>query len=161
MRRLYAHPLMAATAILLVGLVLFLFPAAAHAQSASDGFNPAANDAVHALAVQPDGRVVVGGDFTSIGGTVRQRIARLTPGGRFDASVTATADATVRAVAVQPDGKIVVAGDFLNVVGQGRSRIARLNADGSLDAPSRATARSWWAALLRRWRGSRGPTSPV
>jgi pilus assembly protein FimV len=45
--------------------------------TAEDGFNPNANDFVHALTVQPDGKILAGGRFTQIGGQPRNRIARL------------------------------------------------------------------------------------
>ena len=52
-------------------------------------FDPGANDAVNALAVQADGRILVGGNFTTMGGgaagnTPRNRIARLNPDGTLD-----------------------------------------------------------------------------
>ena len=43
------------------------------------GFHPvlSSNGIVNCLAVQPDGRVVIGGTFTSVNGTNRHNIARL------------------------------------------------------------------------------------
>ena len=60
-----------------VVLVLLCAPQPAAAQSALDGFDPGANDSIRSLAVQPDGKVLVGGYFTSVGGQARNRIARL------------------------------------------------------------------------------------
>ena len=45
--------------------------------SLDTSFDPNANDLVFAVAVQADGKILVGGDFTSIGGQPRNRIARL------------------------------------------------------------------------------------
>ena len=114
------------------------------AQSPEDGFNPGANDRVNAVAVQPDGRIVVVGSFTTLGGggmgtTSRSRIARLNADGSLDGTFDPGANDSVSAVAVQSDGKIVVAGAFSLLGGGGsgttpRGRIARLNSDGSLDA---------------------------
>ena len=42
-----------------------------------DSFNPSADNWVAAIAVEPDGKFVVGGYFTSIAGKARSRIARL------------------------------------------------------------------------------------
>lgn len=39
--------------------------------------DPAVNDFVQALALQPDGKVVIGGGFTTVGGQPRQGVARL------------------------------------------------------------------------------------
>jgi len=67
--------------ILGILLLVFLFGAVnrADAVSADDGFNPNANGGVWStIAVQSDGKILVGGIFTSIGGAARNRIARLT-----------------------------------------------------------------------------------
>ncbi|HMQ77766.1 MAG TPA: hypothetical protein PKE21_16900, partial [Flavobacteriales bacterium] len=95
-----------------------------------------ANAAVRAIAVQPDGKAVVAGDFTSFDGTAINRMVRLTPDGIVDGSFNAGLGPNVgpSAVAVQPDGKIIIGGAFTSVNGTTRNRIARLNADGTLDA---------------------------
>ena len=95
----------------------------------------AVNDSVRAIAIQPDGRAILAGFFTSVNGENRNRVARL----NYDGSVDGTfnpgggADNPVQAVALQPDGRVLVAGDFSTYNGYNRSRLARLNADGSLD----------------------------
>src|SRR5205814_6841029 len=81
-----------------------------------------ANGNVYAVAVQPDGKIVIGGDFTSYnpGAATTQRIMRLNADGTPDASFNAGgagADGTVRAVAMQPDGSIVIGGDFTSYNG--------------------------------------------
>ncbi len=119
---------------LLAGIALLALPShAALAQSADDGFNPNANNHVNALVVQADGRIVVGGEFTTMGGQPRSRIARLNPDGTLDTAFNPAANGVVRSLALQADGKILVGGEFSTMGGQPRSRIARLNADGSLD----------------------------
>jgi uncharacterized delta-60 repeat protein len=90
-------------------------------------------DAVHSLAVQPDGKVLVGGSFTQVGGLGRNCIARLNTDGKLDEGFHSDVDKTVYRMTVQADGKIIIAGSFTTVAGVPRSRIARLNADGSLD----------------------------
>lgn len=93
------------------------------------------NGDVAALALQPDGKVVIGGTFTQIDTTARGRIARLTAEGAVDGSFDpgTGANGIVKALALQADGKIVIGGTFTETNGTGRARIARLNADGSLD----------------------------
>ncbi len=88
-----------------------------------------AND-VFCLVVQPDGKILVGGDFF---GPVRMGIARLNPNGSLDEGFGGSGASQVRAVALQPDGKVLIGGYFTSVNGTARNRIARLNADGSLD----------------------------
>jgi uncharacterized delta-60 repeat protein len=106
-------------------------------------FNPGANAAVNAVAVQTDGKILVGGFFTSLGNgtglqTSRSHIGRLNADGTVDLSFNPGANGNVWALAVQPDGKILVGGEFSLMGGGGtgttpRSRLARLNPDGSLD----------------------------
>ncbi|NLE76984.1 MAG: delta-60 repeat domain-containing protein [Chloroflexi bacterium] len=101
-----------------------------------------ANGTVQALVVQPDGKILVGGGFTSLGGEPCNRIARLNAEGSLDAAFDPNADFTVNALALQPDGKILVGGDFGSVGGQAHHGVARLNTDGTPDdsfAPPSAT----------------------
>ncbi len=115
--------------------------AAVRGQSALDGFDPGANEAITAIAVQPDGKILLGGGFTTIGGggtgtIARNHIARLNPDGTVDAGFDPNANGSVRAIAVQPDGKILVAGAFTTLGGPVttmRRHLARLNQDGTLD----------------------------
>lgn len=94
---------------------------------------------IYALAVQPDGRILVGGDFTVIGTGARRNLARLLPDGMADPSFDTSASATVYSIALQEDGKILVGGDFANVQPAGddeatnRNHLARLHPDGTVD----------------------------
>jgi uncharacterized delta-60 repeat protein len=104
------------------------------------GFNPGSsiNAGVNSLAIQVDGKVIIGGNFTMVGGAQRNRVARLNANGTLDASFDPGGpvepfNGWVAAVAVQPDGKVLVGGDFSLFNGIGRNRLARLNTDGSLD----------------------------
>ena len=102
--------------------------------SLDTSFDPsAAGSSVNALAVQSDGKILVGGDFTQLGGQARSRLGRLHPDGSLDTSFDPAPDNTVTAVALQADGKILVSGQFTLLGGQARSRIGRLNPDGSVD----------------------------
>jgi uncharacterized delta-60 repeat protein/prepilin-type N-terminal cleavage/methylation domain-containing protein len=89
---------------------------------------------VFALALQPDGRIVIGGDFTEVAGQPRLNIARLNADGTLDLSFDSDVVGTVYDVVLLPDGKMLIAGNFTEVAGQVRHRVARLNADGTLDA---------------------------
>jgi uncharacterized delta-60 repeat protein len=97
-------------------------------------FNPKVNNTVFAIAVQTDGKLVVAGSFSSLGGQLRSRIGRLYGDGTLDASFNPQANADVRALAIQPDGKILLGGSFSTVSSQSRLRLARLNSDGTLDS---------------------------
>jgi uncharacterized delta-60 repeat protein len=87
------------------------------------------------LAMQPDGKIIIGGVFTSYNGTARRNIARLNANGSLDTSFNpgTGANSDVSKIAVQLDGKIIIGGNFTSFNGTNRNRIARLNTDGSLD----------------------------
>jgi uncharacterized delta-60 repeat protein len=87
------------------------------------------------LAVQSDGKILIAGDFTSVAGTDRVRIARLNTDGSLDTTFNPGlgADNRVSEIVLQPDGKILIAGRFLNYNGTQRFRVARLLASGALD----------------------------
>lgn len=100
-------------------------------------FNPGAgaNNRIGEMAVQPDGKILVAGNFTTINGTSRNRVARFNADGSLDNTFNpgSGAPAYVWALALQSDGKVVLSGDFTSFNGTARQRIARLNADGSVD----------------------------
>ncbi len=105
-----------------------------HGDGAVDtAFNAQANGPVRALAVDGHGRIVVGGDFTSIGGFPMNHLARLTAAGALDTSFNPAPNGIVRSLAIQADGRILIGGSFTTLSGQSRERLARLNDDGSLD----------------------------
>ena len=113
-------------------LLLLLLVTPVRAQSALDGFDPNVNNQIRAVVVQPDGKILIGGDFTSLspnGGpaVTRNRIARLNPDGTLDTAFNPNASGTVRTIVLQPDGKILVAGQFGLIGGQMRHYMARLD----------------------------------
>lgn len=101
------------------------------------GFDPGTGttNVVRALAIQLDGRVLVGGSFTNFNGNALNHIARLNINGQVDSSfnVGAGTDDTVDAIVVQPDTRIVLVGLFRNANGVSRNRITRLLPDGTVD----------------------------
>jgi uncharacterized delta-60 repeat protein len=107
-----------------------------------DSFNPGASGTVLSLAVQADGKIVVGGGFTTLGGQTRERIARLNADGTLDSGFNPGADNLVFSLAVEADGKILVGGCFSTLGGQTRNYLGRLNADGTGDSGFNPGARS-------------------
>lgn len=93
------------------------------------------NNTVTQVAVQPDGKVICVGDFTSYNGTAINRVARLNTNGSLDAGFTVGTGANflVTCVAVQSDGKILIGGYFNNYNGSLVVALARLNSNGTLD----------------------------
>lgn len=93
-----------------------------------------ANDAVKSMAIQSDGKIILGGLFTTINGIVRNKIARLNSDGTLDLSFSPGTSGEVSVVEIQPDGKILVCGHFYDFNGVTTvSGLVRLNQNGSLD----------------------------
>ena len=81
------------------------------------GFNPNADGYVYSIALQADGKILIGGCFTTIGGVTRNRIARLNADGTLDTGFNPNANGHVYSIALQADGKILVGGDFTTIGG--------------------------------------------
>ena len=95
-----------------------------------------ANNSVKCAAVQPDGMILVGGDFTVVNGAGQGHIARLQSDGTLDSSFNAGGaglDGTVRTMALQANGRIVIGGAFGAFNGSSVNFLARLLADGGMD----------------------------
>lgn len=93
------------------------------------------DNTVNAIAIQTDGKILVGGTFTSYNGTGANRIIRLNTDGTVDGSfVYGTGfDNDVTAIKIQPDGKIIIAGSFTTYNGAGISFITRVDTGGVVD----------------------------
>ena len=93
------------------------------------------NNQIWAMALQADGKVLIGGMFTSYNGTSCNYLARLNSDGSFDGTFnTGTGpNGYVSAITVQPDGKILVSGQFSSFNGTSVLQITRMNPNGSLD----------------------------
>lgn len=94
---------------------------------------------VMSLAIQPNGKIIVGGYFSSYNGVAQNSLIRLNADGTKDTTFnvgtgfTPAASVGVRAISIQNDGKIVVGGDFTIYNGVQSRRIIRLNTDGTRD----------------------------
>lgn len=88
------------------------------------------------MALQSDGKILLGGFFTVHGSTPYSRIVRLNSNGSLDTSfVIGTGfNNTVRDIKIQSDGKIIVGGSFTTYNGVTSNRLIRLNTDGSIDS---------------------------
>ncbi len=99
-------------------------------------FNPATlatTALVTCLAVRPDGRILLGGSFTSVGGFPRKNFARLNPDGSLDTAFTSPANFTETAqqLLLTDDRKILVtvgSTTFANTF-----KLCRLSHHGALD----------------------------
>jgi uncharacterized delta-60 repeat protein len=103
--------------------------------SADPGFNVASlvNGSVEVVVPLPDGKMYIGGSFTTVRGAVRRNVARLNADGTVDSSFDpgTGGNSSVYALAVQSDGKVLVGGYFTNFAGTNYKMLVRLNTDGS------------------------------
>jgi uncharacterized delta-60 repeat protein len=104
--------------------------------TSSFGFNSVVRDIV----LQPDGKILVVGSFTTLNGVTRQKLVRLNSDGTEDTSfytnlgTSFVQSATLYAVALQSDGKILVGGSFTSFNSSTRNGLIRLNSDGTQDS---------------------------
>jgi uncharacterized delta-60 repeat protein len=97
-----------------------------------------ASHVIHKVLHDPQGRILICGQFTSFNGSARGRIARLLPSGELDPSFdTGTGAASgsniIKALALLPDGKILAGGAFNSFNDIATSCLVRLLPDGSRD----------------------------
>lgn len=106
-----------------------------------------ASSTVRCLQIQPDGKILMGGDFSSVNNTTHNRVARLTSTGAADAGFASSTvnSGSVYALTLQPDGSILIGGNltayyYNNGTSYYSYNLARLYADGTLDISFAAAA---------------------
>lgn len=97
-----------------------------------------ADGTVHAALLQSDGKIVIGGSFTSINGTPREYLARLNSNGSLDTGFVgpdfgATSTWSVESLAMQADGKLLVGGSFYLAGSYFKAGLCRVNTNGAID----------------------------
>jgi uncharacterized delta-60 repeat protein len=93
---------------------------------------PGANGSVYALAVQADGKIVVGGNFNTIFGQQRRGIARLNRDGTLDSPMTAQDALTGTIKALACGAGIVVGGGQFSLPSQDARNLLRISEDFEL-----------------------------
>jgi uncharacterized repeat protein (TIGR01451 family) len=86
---------------------------------------------VAAIVRQPDGGIVIGGNFRSVNGVARANLARLRPDGTLDPDWNPGANNGVSLLASDASGAIYAGGGFTQIGGVARARLARLAGSGS------------------------------
>ena len=102
-----------------------------------DNLNGGFDNSINAIAIQSDGKILVGGTFTDLGGNGRNRLVRLNSDGTEDTNFYSNLGTgfnnIVYAIKIQPDDRILVGGEFTDLNGNTRNRLVRLNSDGTED----------------------------
>ncbi|MCU0425362.1 MAG: FG-GAP-like repeat-containing protein [Candidatus Kapabacteria bacterium] len=105
----------------------------------NSGAGSGVNAAVTKTIVQPDGKILVAGDFTTYKSMpVPRGFMRLNSDGALDPTFLVSGIGTdnvgsVTAILLQSDGKIILGGAFVTFSNATRNGMARLNPDGTLD----------------------------
>ena len=91
---------------------------------------------INCVQIQPDGKIILAGNFMKFNGVDINRIIRLNSDGSLDMtfSVGTAFNEEIHAMVLQPDGKIILGGEFTDYNGIATNRIIRLNQDGTIDA---------------------------
>jgi uncharacterized delta-60 repeat protein len=100
------------------------------------------NNYVNKIALAPDGKIVVGGEFSQ----PRPNVARFNPDDTLDTTFNPTTGSNgylVNKVIVQPNGKILVAGNFSTFNGTTTDGFVRLNDNGTVDTAFRLNGQSF------------------
>ncbi|MFG1603920.1 hypothetical protein [Actinoplanes sp. NPDC049265] len=100
------------------------------------GFTPTFDGPVQALAVSPDGKLIVGGNFGTVNGVARKNLVEVDPAtGATIAAWVGRSDGGVVRRAIVKGNQLYIAGAFHWVNGTEHSLLARLNATtGAIDA---------------------------
>lgn len=100
------------------------------------------NGLVKDIALQPDGKIILVGSFTTFNNTSSKYIVRLNADGTKDTSFNIGTSFNTyvnsnykfaSSVQIRPDGKILVGGDLISYNGTYKNSLFLLNSDGTLD----------------------------
>jgi uncharacterized delta-60 repeat protein len=127
------HPKLRKSSLALILLCCWTFAASAEVIPLLPGLDADPNASVQTMAVQADGNILIGGNFTNIAGFPARYLCRLTPQGKRDFGFHTSSNGAISHIVIQQDGKIILAGSFTVLNGSARNGIARLEKDGSLD----------------------------
>lgn len=96
-------------------------------------------NSIISMAIQADGKIVLGGKFNEFNEIIVNKFARLNPDGSIDntfinsiSSILSSNSYSINKIAIQPDNKILVCGRFY-IFSSNLDYLIRLNSDGSQD----------------------------
>jgi len=103
--------------------------------SVDSSFRPSPRGSIQTLAIQPDGKILIGGSFSQVGNIPQNGLARLLPNGTLDSTFQAHpgSGSLITSIAILPDGKILIGGKFSKINNFPVASLARLLPDGTLD----------------------------
>lgn len=122
----------------LAGIFVLAFAFSIHGQGGLDlTFNPGTGPVgnVYSVAVAPNGKIYVGGFYSTFNGYQRNNLTRVFSDGTLDFGFEVGEGPNGQVYSIIPlsDGKVIIAGNFSHVNGVPHANMARLREDGSLD----------------------------
>jgi uncharacterized delta-60 repeat protein len=99
------------------------------------GFSGSSTNMVNDILVQPNGKIIIVGEFTFYNGVSSNNIVRLNANGTIDNTFNQGTgfDNPVSSIAIQADGKILIGGNFSSYNGTACNKVIRLNSNGTID----------------------------
>jgi len=111
------------------------------------GDGSAFNNAVNKIIIQPDNKILIVGQFTSLNGQTRNYIVRLNSDGtedtNFYTNIGNGANEKIWSILLQSDNKIIIGGGFTQFNNTTHNHIIRLNSDGTEDTAFYTNLTSW------------------
>lgn len=104
---------------------------------------------VYSIAVQPNGRILVGGSFQSADGASHQSLARFNSDGTLDSTFNVAVSGVVKAIALNSDNAIYIGGVFNAVNDQPSISLARLVEDSAPVFHASSTQSGTFSATLK------------
>jgi uncharacterized delta-60 repeat protein len=93
------------------------------------------NGVVSSLAIKNDGRVFVGGNFSTFNNITQKNLILLNSNGTVDSSfnISESLNGVINDISIQNDEKIIVAGGFTTYLGQTQKSLIKFNLNGTKD----------------------------
>lgn len=121
-------------------LLTLSLPSFAQKLVIDESFTPNINGVVNFVEILDDQKILIAGNFTSVNGQPKNKLARLNSDGSLDTTFDANwiqgksnQEVYILSMTVQSDGKILISGRLPETNSPGNERVLRLNEDGSFD----------------------------
>jgi uncharacterized delta-60 repeat protein len=111
--------------------LIFSIKCRAQAGAVDPSFRPQIAGYIYCSLIDSQGRILVGGGFTSVNGQSRSNIVRLLPDGQIDPTFETHVNGSVQVISANRN-RIAISGYFTSVSGVALTRLACLNFDGSV-----------------------------
>jgi uncharacterized delta-60 repeat protein len=98
-----------------------------------NAFSTTCNSNILSIAVQTDGKIIVGGNFTTIAGSTQSYLARLNADGSIDSTFSAGLTSRGFVQAIDASGRVLLGGSGTSIGGVDKRGVLRLTSTGAID----------------------------